>query len=103
MPKELTQDQRIHIAANFDSEKVRLIKELMEEAVTIVKVIHVETYRDGGTVVYEDIYFRRYFQWWPTKRWYNQMPFPRGNLGTNDIPPMYVKEITCKIEIVENF
>jgi len=93
--QSLTTEQRIAIIADYNAEKIKEIKELLK-----IKVVHVETYRDGGTVVYEDIYNRRYFQWWPTKKFYNQMPFPRGGIGC-DTPPEYVKELTCEIEIVE--
>ena len=68
-----------------------------------VKVIKIEVYRDGGTVVYEDKLNRRYFMWYPTKKIYNQKPFPRGSVGMGGIPPKYVKEINVNIKIVDKF
>jgi hypothetical protein len=68
-----------------------------------VKVIEVEVYRDGGTVVFQDEINRRYYQWYPTKKVYNQMPFPRGSVGMNNTPPPYVKEILVELDVVESF
>lgn len=68
-----------------------------------VKVKEYDRYRDGGTVVYEDELGRLYYQWWPTKKVYNQLPFRRGSVGTNDIPPPYVKELSVELDIVESF
>ncbi len=70
---------------------------------TKIKVIEVERYRDGGTIVYQDELNRRYFQWWPTKKVYNQMPFSRGYLGKEGTPDQWVKEIPVELEIVESF
>jgi len=70
---------------------------------TKVKVIEVERYRDGGTVVFQDEMNRRYYQWYPTKKVYNQMPFPRGSVGSNGIPPEYVKEILVELVVVKSF
>ena len=68
-----------------------------------IKVVEVEKYRDGGTVVYEDELNRRYFQWWPTKKVYNAFPFPRGNVGRNNTPEPWIKEIPVELEVVQNF
>jgi len=68
-----------------------------------VKVIEVDRYRDGGTVVYQDELNRRYFQWWPTKKVYNQSPFSRGSVGRNDQPEAWVMEIPVELEVVESF
>ena len=68
-----------------------------------IKVIETERYRDGGTIVYEDELNRRYYQWYPTKKVYNQMPFMRGNVSPDEVPPKYVKEINIELDIVKQF
>jgi hypothetical protein len=68
-----------------------------------VKVIEVERYRDGGTVIYEDALNRRYYQWWPTKKIYNQPPFSRGSVGRNNVPDQWVNEIPVELEILKSF
>lgn len=65
-----------------------------------VKVIEVERYRDGGTVVYQDELNRRYYQWYPTKKVYNQMP--NCGLGGTE-PKPYVKEVNVELDIVKAF
>lgn len=65
-----------------------------------VKVIEVERYRDGGTIVYQDELNRRYYQWYPTKKVYNQMP----GCSINGIEPKpYVKEVNVELDIVKAF
>lgn len=66
-----------------------------------VKVIEVERYRDGGTIVYQDELNRRYYQWYPTKKVYNQMPVWDRISGTEMNPN--VKEINVELEIVNAF
>ncbi len=73
------------------------------EPIEGIKVIEVERYRDGGTIVYEDFLHRRYYQWHPTQKVYNQIPFLRGSVGENNTPPDYVKEIPVKLFVVKNF
>lgn len=68
-----------------------------------IKVIHYESYRDGGTTAYMDEMNRLYYQWYATKKVYNQRPFPHGSLGMNNIPPPYVQEIKVELEIVDKF
>lgn len=66
-----------------------------------VKVIEVDRYRDGGTVVYQDELNRRYYTWRNLRpKVYNQMPNPGGN---STIPPPYVQEIPVELEIVDKF
>lgn len=74
-----------------------------DQIVEKIKVVEVDRYRDGGTVVYEDELGRRYWQWHRTKKVYNQWPFPQGNVGTNDVPPPYVKELKVELIVVEKF
>lgn len=73
-----------------------------------IKVIEVERYRDGGTVVYEDELNRRYFTWQPPSnnkphgQWdgivYNQMPMT----GSIELKKS-AKEIKVQLEIVDKF
>jgi hypothetical protein len=65
-----------------------------------VKVKLIEKFRDGGTSLYEDELNRKYFLWYPTKKVYNDFPFPLGSIGMNNIPPPYIREIPVELEIV---
>lgn len=67
-----------------------------------VEVIHTQTYRDGGTTEYEDRLNRQYFQVFPTKKVYNQYPFPHG-IPDGHIPPVFVKEISVELIVVKSF
>lgn len=67
-----------------------------------VEVIHTQTYRDGGTTEYEDRLNRQYFQVFPTKKVYNQYPFPHG-IPDGHIPPVFVKEIPVELIVVKSF
>lgn len=67
------------------------------------KVVLEDQYRDGGTIVYRDELNRLYFQWFPTKKVYNQSPFPKGFIGALDVPAEYIQEIPVELEIVETF
>lgn len=70
-----------------------------------IKVVEVEVYRDGGSVVYEDELNRRYFtyNYMNNKKVYNQMPYSRGG-GTLGYPPdKWVKEIPVELDIIDSF
>lgn len=66
-----------------------------------VTVREVDRYRDGGTVVYQDILNRKYFTYnYPqNKKVYNDIPYPRG-YGTSINPS--IQEIPVELEIVES-
>lgn len=68
-----------------------------------IRVIEVERYRDGGTVVYQDELNRLYYRWWPTKKVYNQRPFPTGSAGGKGIPPAWIKEVLVELDVAESF
>lgn len=65
-----------------------------------IKVIEVDRYRDGGTVVYEDAQKRKYYLWYPTSKVYDQ--HPRCAIGSNT-PSSDVCELDIELEIVKNF
>lgn len=86
---------------DFQSSIFEFVKSLNKKE--NIKVIEVERYRDGGTIVFQDKMNRLYYQWYPTKKVYNQIPFPRGSVGLNNIPPNYVKEVLVDLDIVKSF
>lgn len=71
-----------------------------------IKVIEVDRYRDGGTVVYQDELNRQYFtfRYSRNKKVWNKMPFSKGNIGEDELKPHpSVKEIPVELEIVDSF
>lgn len=72
------------------------------DKIETVDVVLRETYRDGGTQMFEDKYGRQYYRAWRTKKWYPEYPFKHGG-SMSDEPHPTMKEITCNINIVESF
>ena len=68
-----------------------------------IKVIELDRYRDGGTVKYGDEMGRVYYQWSPTKKVYNQIPYSRGGGMTGEKPDSWIKELDVELEVVDKF
>jgi hypothetical protein len=65
-----------------------------------VKVIQKDVYRDGGTIVYEDVKGNRYYMWNGTRIVYSN--YPKCSTITNE-PKNQVDVLDIELQVVKSF